>query len=268
MIDKLWAILCRDIQAARSYRISFLLQFIGPVFLLLTFFFLARILEAAFLPALERYGGDYFAFALVGIVFNTYVSLALGTTAGNVRRYQASGTFEVLLTTQTGLGTIILGSSLYSFITRTVFIGFYLFIGATAFGVDFSHSNPITAIVALVLMMLVMLGLGMLSASFILLFKRGDPVTLILAQSSFLLSGVIFPVSVLPERMQIASRLLPHTYALEAMRLGLLQGHSVVDVAAQLGAIALFALAFLPLGFATFHYALYRARVEGSLAHY
>ena len=268
MIDKLLAILQRDFQSVRSYRVSFIFQFIGPAFLLVAFFFLARVLEKAFLPALERYGGDYFAFALIGIIFSTYVALSLGTAAGNVRAYQASGTLEVLLTTRTGLGTVILGSSLYGFLSRTLFIVLYLVLGATVFGVDFSHSNPLTAVVAMTLMVVAMLGLGMLSASFILLIKRGDPVTLVLSQSSFLLSGVFYPVAVLPDWLQVGSSMLPHTYALEALRLGLLQGYSVVDVAPQLGAVALFALAFLPLGFTAFQYALSRARVEGSLGQF
>ena len=268
MIDKMLAILTRDFQAARSYRLSFLFQFTGPVFLLLVFFFLARILESAIIPALERYGGNYFAFALIGIIFGSYVSIALASTSANIRAYQASGTLEVLLTTRTGLGTIIFGASLYSFLTRSVFILIYLLIGATIFRVDFSLANPLTAIVALALMILAMLGMGMLSASFILLFKRGDPVSMLLAQSSFLLSGVVYPVSVLPEKLQIGSALLPHTHALEAFRLGLLQGYSVLDVAPQLGAVALFALAFLPLGYFAFQYALHRARVEGSLGQF
>ena len=115
MIDKLLAILQRDFLAVRSYRLSFIFEFVGPVFLLVAFFFLASVLEAAFLPSLERYGGNFFAFALIGIVFSSYVSISLATTSGNVRAYQASGTLEVILTTQTGLGTVILGSSLYSF---------------------------------------------------------------------------------------------------------------------------------------------------------
>ena len=268
LIDKLLSILQRDFLAARSYRIAFLLQFVGPIFLLLSFFFLARLLQTAVIPDLDRYGGDYFAFALVGIIFTSYVSLSLGTAAGNIRAYQASGTLEVILTTRTGLGTVILGSSLYSFLSKTIFIAIYLLLAATVFGVDFSQADPLTAFVALAFMIVAMLGLGMLSASFILLFKRGDPVTLVLAQSSFLLSGVIYPVAVLPDWLQVGSSMLPHTYALEALRLGLLQGYSVVEVAPQLGAVALFALAFLPLGYFAFQYALDRARVEGSLGQF
>ena len=162
MIDKLLAILVRDIQSARSYRLSFFFQFIGPVVLLFTFFFIARILESAFLPALDRYGGDYFAFALIGIIFASYVGIAMASTASGIRAYQRSGTLEVLLTTPTGLGTVIFGSSLYSLITRTIFIVLYLFLGATVFGVDLSQANVLTGLAALGLMILVMLGLGML----------------------------------------------------------------------------------------------------------
>ena len=78
----------------------------------------------------------------------------------------------------------------------------------------------------------------------------------------------MYPVSVLTGWLQVSSRALPHTYALGALRLGLLQGKSVAEVAPQLGALALFALAFLPMGYFASQYALHRAQVESSLGQF
>jgi hypothetical protein len=55
---------------------------------------------------------------------------------------------------------------------------------------------------------------------------------------------------------------------METMRLALLQGYSITDLAGPLGALALFTVVMVPAGLFTLQLALYRARVVGSLAHY
>ncbi len=89
-----------------------------------------------------------------------------------------------------------------------------------------------------------------------------------LTTGAFLLSGVVYPVSVLPGWLQVGSWVLPHTYALEALRLTLLQGAPLSQVAPQLGALVLFTIGILPLSFLFFRYAVRRAMVEGSFAQF
>jgi ABC-2 type transport system permease protein len=45
------------------------------------------------------------------------------------------------------------------------------------------------------------MGLGIISAAFIMRFKKGNPVTWMVATASELLGGVYFPIDVLPERL-------------------------------------------------------------------
>ena len=100
------------------------------------------------------------------------------------------------------------------------------------------------------------------------MYKQADPFTGAVNSAAFLLSGVVYPVAVLPGWLQAGSWALPHTYALEGLRLALLQGASLSQVAPQLSALALFAAGILPLSFLLFKYALYRTKVEGSFSQY
>ena len=84
----------------------------------------------------------------------------------------------------------------------------------------------------------------------------------------FLLSGVAYPIDVLPGWLRVGSAMLPHTYALEGLRLALLQGHSVSQLLPEITALALFAVVIVPVSLLTFNHAVHRVRVEGSFAQF
>ncbi len=68
---------------------------------------------------------------------------------------------------------------------------------------------------------------GVLSASFAVVFKKGDPLRVFIAGASFLAGGVFYPNEVLPRWMQLCAEALPVTYGVRALRGVLLDGQSV-----------------------------------------
>jgi ABC-2 type transport system permease protein len=268
MIGKLIAIFMKDLVNAASYRMAFAFQFVAPMFMLLSFFFLSRLLDGAELEGLQRYGDDYFSFAMLGIVFSTYTGIFLTTISATIRMGQTSGTLELVMSTRTSLPTFLLGSSIFAFLRATITVMLFLVVGIFAFGVDFHGANLLGGALILLFSMAVMVGLGILSGSFILIFKQGDPIGLIVNSGAFLLSGVVYPVTVLPDWLQLGSRALPHTYALEALRQTVLLGAPLTQLAAELLPLLFFGSAIILTGLLAFKYAIYRARLEGSFAHY
>ncbi len=111
-------------------------------------------------------------------------------------------------------------------------------------------------------------GIGIVSAAFVLLLKKGDPVAWIFGGVSSLLAGVYYPVSVLPDWLEPLSRFLPLTYALDAMRLAILKGHSLYDVRLDILVLLGFTMFLTPLAFLVFRQALKRAKMDGSLIQY
>ena len=110
--------------------------------------------------------------------------------------------------------------------------------------------------------------MGIISAAFILLFKRGNPLNWIFNVGSWLLGGVILSRErssrVGPEGL----RLHPHDACLEALRILLLGRGNLRMTADHLVCLAAWAATALPLGCAFFVYALKRARAKGSIGHY
>ena len=262
------AFLRRDWLNEISYRFSFLLQFFGVFFSVAVFHFVAQLFGDSAAAFLEPYGGDYFSFVLIGIAFGGYFGVGLSGFSSSLRQAQTTGTLEAMLTTPTRVSTIIINSSLWAYAFTTLRVLVYLFIGAVFLGVDLSQGNYPAALLILILTIIAFSGLGILAASFIMVLKRGDPVTWALNALATLLGGVYYPITVLPDWLQVLAGLIPVTYALRAMRLALLQGASFTELLPDILALAFFAAVFLPLSLVAFRWAVQRARVDGSLTHY
>lgn len=267
-IIKPWSFLKRDFLSAVSYRLNFLMQ-IGGIFIsTLMFFFLARLIGSGVSGQLQSYGGDYFSFVIIGVAFADYLTVSLSSFAGEIRSAQLMGTLEALLVTPTSVPAILFSSSLYNFAFTSLRLLIYLIFGVFLFNMKLHMTSVAAFIVVTMLTMLVFIGVGLISAAFIIVFKQGSPVNWIMGTASGLLGGILYPVSVLPAWLQPYAYLLPITHALEAIRQILLNGATFASVSHQMLVLALFAVLLLPTGLMAFGYGLKVAKREGSLIHY
>ena len=111
-------------------------------------------------------------------------------------------------------------------------------------------------------------GIGILAASGILYFKRGDPVTFFIGGMMQLFGGVYFPAAALSGPLQRIAPWVPLTYATSAFRGTLFRGDPLVQHHGDLLALAGFSLVIIPLGLVMARLAIRRARIEGTLAQY
>ena len=267
-LNKPLAFIKRDFLNEISYRLSFIMQIFGILVSILTFYFLARLFGSAVVPYLKPYGGDYFSFVIIGVAFSNYQEVAMYSLSRSIRDAQITGTLEALLVTQTEIPTIIISSSLYSFLFTSLRVIAYLLLGSLFFGMDISHANFFTATVILVLTITSLSSFGIISASFVMVFKKGDPITWLFLSVSWFLGGVYYPVAVLPAWLLKLSYLLPITHSLEGMRMSLLQGSSLTALLPNVLALLAFTFVMLPLSVMVFRYAVNQAKRDGSLTQY
>lgn len=268
IMQKILAFVRRDFQNELSYRFAFFLRFFGIFFSVATFFFISKLFGRSVTPYLDAYGGDYFAFVLIGIAFSGFLGTGLSTFSASISTAQAQGTLEAMLVTPTRLATIVLSSSLWSFFFTSLSVFVYFAFGIVVFGADVNVSGIAPALLVLLLTILTFSGLGIISASFVMVLKRGDPVGWIFGSVSSLMGGTYFPVTVLPAWLQKFSYLFPIFYSLRAMRRALLSGASLGALAQDIGALMLIAALVLPFSAIAFNYAVKRAKTEGTLATY
>jgi len=260
----LWAVLVRDARLALSYRLSLLLRIFSAFFSVLLWYFLAAYLTPR---AGLSGGGDYFGFVVVGTSLLGFLTVALHGCAQKLREDQLTGTLEMLFASPAPPFLLLLASSLWELLLQalqaSVGLGFAALLGARF------QVGSLTALAALLLLTLLCFGaLGVLAASLLLVFQRGEPVTPFVGAVFSLLGGVFFPIAVLPAGLETLARLLPLPYATRGFRTLLLEGGDFVAVRGDLAALALFALLLLPLSAAVFALCLRLARKYGLLGLY
>ena len=262
------AFLRRDFITEISYRFSFLSQIAGIFFSVIMFYFIADLFGASASPYLSAYGGEYFPFVLIGIAFYRYLNVALSTFSNTIREGQVTGILEAMLVTPTKPAAILIYSSLWKYMHATFEVLVYFFFGVVFFGFRIGQANFLSLIVVLALTLLAFSSFGILSAAFVLVFKRGDPIFFLFGTVSALLGGVYYPITVLPGALQLGSTLLPLTYSLRAMRLAILQGTPLTGLVPELSVLALFSIIGIPLSLICFHRAIRRAKELGTLAQF
>ncbi len=260
------AFIRRDFLIEISYRTSFILQLFSIFFLILIWKFISGVINpAADTPGLE--GVDYFSYVVLGLAFFHYLSASISAFSSKVRNEQMTGTLEAMLVTPTSAGTVVLGSSLWIFLRTTITVVGYLAVGFL-FGVGLHPEGLLSGLLVLVMTVLAFSGIGVLSVSFVLYLKKGDPITLLVANISALMGGVFYPPESMSPWVARLSHFLPITYALRAFRKALLQGSGLGAILPELAALTIFTAVLLPLGFLAFRLAVRKARQEGSLVQY
>ncbi|MFH1258763.1 MAG: ABC transporter permease [Elusimicrobiota bacterium] len=265
---KAYSFLKRDFLIENNYRLSFLARILGVFFNLIIFYFIAKLLDSSTHPALADYGGSYFAFVLIGIAFSQLMGISLSSFANFFEQEQLWGTQESVLVTPTPLVKLIVYSSLWSILLTSVEILLYLFLGIFFFRLDLSQANWLGSLPFFVLTLLANCPLGIISASFIIVYKRGDLSGWLLNKIVQFTSGVYFPIAIFPGWLKKISLFLPFTYTLEGLRKTLLTNVSLRTLYPELITLTLFSAILLPLSFWILNRALKKAKQMGSLAQY
>ena len=176
------AFLLRDFREALTYKFSFVSSFAGILLSSATFYFVAKLVPPG-TPSLGPFGGDYFSFAVVGVAFSSLLGMFQEGLPAVVRSAQVSGTLEALLVTPASIPTVLFGSSLYSLILQVFRTALHLGVALAFFGMTLGRVNVPGVLSVGVLTVLCFLGGGILSASFILVYKTGNPFGWILGPS-------------------------------------------------------------------------------------
>lgn len=262
-LGRIAAITRRDIILERSYHFQLLLRFSVIGTSLVTFFFLGRLVGSS--EQLARYEGGYFEFALLGLLVLGFAQACINAFARSIQQSQNDGTLEILLSTATPLPTLLTGTLVVPMLFSLVEGAIYLVLGALVADLVLSPVRLLVAALLLVLTLTTFAAFGILSATVIVLTKRGDPFAGLVLQASNLLGGAMFPVTVMPEALQAMSRLVPAFYGLRGVREMLLTRGPLSAVLPDLLALAAFSVVLLPTCLWLLSRALRVARVTGTL---
>jgi ABC-2 type transport system permease protein len=263
--DRMRAFVIRDFQLAISYRLAFLLRVLTILIVVTIAYYISRIFVGK--GNLFSDWRDPLAAWITGLAVLNYFMTNFSSLANAIRTEQMQGTLESVLMTPISVPGLIVASSTLDFIEATLYSSLYLVFGALFFDVTYEGSY-LLAFLIMILTTMVFASLGILSASFAMVFKRGDPVAVLLGTSTAVFSGVFFPPQLLPEFMQKISKILPATYGLEAIRGVLLEDNGLSEARGPILTLLVFLAVLLPISLWVFSRAVRRAKREGSLIQY
>jgi ABC-2 type transport system permease protein len=262
---KLLAFVKRDFLSEVSYRLAFLMQVWGMFFSLVAFYFMTKMMD----PNAKGLNGiPPFDYLLIGLAFLGYFSMALYAFSAKIRNEQMLGTLEAMLVTPTPTSMVIFSSAAWDFTYGAFRLVLYLLFATLVFGVRLHVASPLALVLGVLLTLMSSAGIGILSASFILYFKRGDPINFLVSGATTLFGSVFFPVEQLPDSVQGIADYVPLRWSLRVVRGALLQGATVADLRQELGVLAALTVVLLPLGLLASRVAIRRAKKEGTLIQY
>jgi ABC-2 type transport system permease protein len=264
----MWAFIRRELSALGGYRSAFVIRVLGLGLAIASMVFLARFVGAAANPYLAGYRGNYLGFMVLGLLAAEFQQVGVSGLAQRIRMAQMMGTLEAEIATPAPPWMVLGAPPMYEFGAAALRSAAYLVAATLLLGLDLGHANWLSVALAVPLVIGAFSGLGLLAAGTTMLVRRLNPVAMIIGSLSFFLSGVLYPVSVLPTWLRALAQLLPLTHALTVLRGALLVGAGPAALADSFLALLAFAGVLAPVGAVVFAYALRRARVDGSLSHY
>jgi len=259
------AFVVRDFQLAVSYKLEFFLRILTILLVVTTFYFISKIFSGS-VTDFSQWRNPLAAW-ITGLAVLNYFMTGFSSLANAIRSEQMQGTLESVLLSPISVPTVIIASSAWDFIQATLHSSLYLFFGWLFFDVRY-QGNFLLALLFLILTTLVLACIGIISASFAMVFKRGDPLGILLGSGSALFSGVFFPTQLLGTGFGTISRLLPPTYGLDGIRRVLIEGQTLSQVREPLLILLIFLMVLLPFSLWVFGRAVSRAKREGSLIQY
>ena len=204
---------------------------------------------------------------IIGAVFWNYLSVVFSWIAETIAVERWEGTLEYTFMAPIRRWTQLLGSCVYAMGYGLVHTAAILLVLIVFFQqLEPATMNMATAVVFVLLGSFSFVGIGMMAAILPLLYvERGAQMTFVLQSCLLLVSGVYYPVAILPEWMQALSRLSPATYVLDGVRAGLLDGTPVTALMHDVVPLVVMGIVLIPAGLWAFGRAERYAKRTGRL---
>src|SRR5579859_2743177 len=207
-------------------------------------------------------------YLLIGTSVWSYLSVTFEGVTDMITIERWEGTIEHTFMAPISRFTHLIGSCWYAVAHGLLFTFIQLLVVGAFFHLDLSHANYATAVFMLLMGSVSFIGFGIAAAVLPLLYtERGSQMSYIVHAVLLLISGVYYPVEVLPAWMQPLARISPATYVLEGLRAGLLRNQVIwsQEIWSFTWPLLITGLVSIPLGVYIFGVAERYAKKTGKL---
>jgi len=204
------------------------------------------------------YGGDVISFLIIGMALNPILSSAIRGIEALLRGlyvgyWQSGGVrlsrWSVYYLARRSRLEVLASSYIDEIIMQTFSLSLYLAVGLLVFGFKLNpNANYLAAIVAFIFGYLSCLALGILAACTAWFFIKvpipvvTNPAVWFFSVLPSILSGVYFPIDVLPEWLRVVGYFFPQTYTFSVVRYALLGGKSFSELLPEIIKLVIYSM--------------------------
>ena len=260
-LRKFNAFMEKDIKIALSYKFNISIQLVWLLFIFLLIFF-------AFQDSDFENSSFSYLNVFLSIVSLDFMFSSLNVFSRQVREAKTLGTFETILLTKTSFLTIVFSSYASTFLRMLIRTVLYLLVCKFFFYPSIDFLDIFYVLLSLFFNSVPFIGLGLISASLIVIFKMGDISNFLISLLSIFFSGIFFPVSSLPPFLSSFGQITPLNICLETSKAIMNENFVFSDLLPYFKITGIEILLFLPLGICLINFSLKVAKKEGSLSFY
>lgn len=205
-------------------------------------------------------------YLLIGTLVWHYLSVVFDNISEMISWEHWEGTIEYTFMAPVHRLTQMAGTCAFSIVYGMLHTAIILAVVAAFFNLNLAGANLAGGALVLLAGSLSFIGIGIMAAVLPMLFtERGSQMTHVIQAVLLLISGVYYPVDVLPEWLQPVARLSPATYVLEGMRDSLLAGASTASLMGYIVPLVIIGVAAVPIGLMVFRWGERYAKRTGAL---
>jgi ABC-2 type transport system permease protein len=203
---------------------------------------------------------------LIGAVIWAYLGIIFEVLTETVAWERWEGTIEYTFMAPLSRPVHLLGMGLFAIGYGVIRAGLLFGIVAALFGLALPDANFAGALLVLAVASISFLGVGMMTAVLPLISpEKGAQLGFVAQGVMLVVSGVYYPVAVLPSWMQWVSTISPATYALRGIRRAIIEGAGLGVLWADIWPLLLIGVVAVPLGLEIFRRGEVYAKRHGKL---
>jgi len=205
-------------------------------------------------------------YLIIGTLVWRYLSVIFYWLTDIIGMERWEGTIEYTLMAPITRLTHLTGHTAFAVVYSMFHTAVILSITALFFDIDLSKANLIGGTIVLLVGSISFIGFWVIAAILPLLFpEKGSQMTHVIISLLLLVSGVYYPVSVLPGWLQVFAQYSPATYVLEGTRAALLNGAPTLALWQYIAPLIGMGAVMVPIGLWLFRLAERYAKRAGKL---
>ncbi len=205
-------------------------------------------------------------YLIIGTIVWRYLSVIFYWLTDIIGMERWEGTIEYTLMAPITRFTHLAGHTAFAVVYSLFHTAVILGITALFFDIDLSKANLVGGTLILLVGSISFIGIGIIGAILPLLFpEKGQQMTHVIVSVLLLVSGVYYPVSVLPPWLQLFAAVSPATYVLAGARAALLDGAPTLALGTYVLPLLTMGAVAVPFGLRLFGMAERYAKRTGRL---